>query len=591
MRTHLGIWLGGVAMACLLATGTVAPARGQAEGEAEAPTVPAATPAPAPAEAPAAVPPLAPAERAFEEASALMMVRGLGLSGQQLQLLANLMQATQQQRRSYHAQMAGLWNQHGAAVRETLTAWEGNQPAPPAAGEAQGALEAAYQAGTTLQITYGSAITQWMASLSPTQASLIEAPEQAAQREAAEGLLGSVTNPGDYLAQVADLLRALEPQTYEAVKYWQAERLVLLLAPYVPVGDPGAAAAQLVVMYDTLRDLNAAAYEAQRPQLGVAIAQELNLPATLGTPAVPFASEDLRLLFSSEAALAQVQRLLGQTASLPVLDTGVQASSREMEQAVVRWRTLSLVAALELTPGQISALQPLVARAGERRQAWQEFESSRKRQAGAQLDPLISTLVAEGTLPPEIFDQWSALIEPLREERLTARREMTALLAQTPQYLTLAQANLTDWPSLATAQGPAAMLRELQDVAAEMVRGREFFDSLRRLPPRMYGRLRVLRIRDFVAQYLPQNSPETREAESWVLELVTEAKTTPRTQWEQVAPALVTRLMIGLGAVAPAPGSMPATDRPLLWSEVFDILTAPPAGRTLETLRQALPAG
>ena len=32
MRTHLGIWLGGVAMACLLAPGTVAPARGQAEG-------------------------------------------------------------------------------------------------------------------------------------------------------------------------------------------------------------------------------------------------------------------------------------------------------------------------------------------------------------------------------------------------------------------------------------------------------------------------------------------------------------------------------------------------------------------------------
>ena len=560
----------------------------------------AALPLGADEEQPAAATEQTTAQTAYEEANALMIVRGLGLAGDQLQLLATFLQTTGQQRQAYRAQITALWARQAPAIHAALPAWLSYAAPPANAGDAEGALRLAYQSAAGLDRTYDNAIGQWIAGLLPTQAALLESPAQAASRQANQGLLGGVTDPATYLADVADALRSLDSRAYEAVKYWEAARLVALLGPSVPIADPATAARQLVTMYDQIYAINNVAYNAQRAGLPAAITQNLGLPAAGTTTRAPYDLDDLRLLFSSDAALARVQGLVNpKAAPVPPVDEPTQTALEEMGKAVAQWRAYSLLAALQMTPGQIQAIQPLVAQAGARRKTLEAAEASTQAQAGSELADLAAALGAATAMLPEAPQRWGPVVMRLRSLRQTAAQDMTGLLARIPQYLSLAQASQTNWPAAPAGvqgqgagqgQAQSATLEELREVAARLAGGRNFLESLRRVPANMYVRLRIGRTRDFIAQYLPAGSAEAQDAQTWVLDVVSQSKRTSDLDWNQVAPAMVTDMMIRLGAVPVAvPGA--GGNKPLAWSDVYDILTDPAAPDAVAALVQARPGG
>lgn len=527
------------------------------------------------------------AEEAYTRAVTLMVVRALALGPEQLQRLGALQTMVAQQRRAYRSQMAATWRDLGPALTASLTAWLTNTPPPPAAPQARAALVAAVQAQVSLRAAVDQAAQQWEAGLGPDQAARVESPAEAAEREANAAAFSGATSPQEFLAQVADALRTLDTRTYDAVKYWEAERLVFALANQVPVGDPAMAAAQLLDMFDELRALPAAVYEAQRQTLPAAIAQALNLPTQPAATPEVFTLDEARVLFTQDAAVAQVRKLLAQEA-LSAAPEGEAAGVDAMEKALAQFRAGDLVTTLDLSLGQLRQVQPIVSEAGQERAATEAKVRAHLLAQQAPFRELADRLEGATTISPDIPGRWQQLEGPVREMLLTSREKQNGILWGIREFLSVAQIGLTDWPSCRQGEGPEALAQELRAVGGDLAYGRQFLEDLRRLPTFMYTRTRVLRAQELVAKYLPEEAPDREEVRQRVLDTISRAHTTPNEEWDNVAPRLSTDLMATLGAL-PAPGG-PALAKPLAWREVYETFTHPEAGPALLRLVTASPA-
>jgi hypothetical protein len=492
--------------------------------------------------------------------------------GQLLPILQNLQQARQTMLQT----AATLWQQNGATLPSAIDAAAAGRSAAEALAAAQTALTSFDQAVATLQQANRNAAAQLEALLGPAQDALYESLQQSLVRQQTEALLGGAPSVQDYLAGQIDVLRGLGQSEYQLVRYWEAERLAALLRPANAPGFSYVQARVLDIM-DSLYSLNDTTYAYQRPNLAAQIARYLGLPAAVRP--VYLTWDQMALLLSSDQSAQVVQQLLGQTPeATPAVDPEVTQQAQQMRDAAAQARVLRLAADMALTAGQLRAMQPAVQQAAAAMKRLADGGQARLAKDQASLHELRDTLLAGPTAPPDLQQAWASLQQALQEERRTALGAATAALARTRDFLTTPQAALLDWPSAlgggATTQ--QAERQELQRVAGQMQRAYYFYSLLRYQRQTLYPRIRVARTRELLDEYLPASSPLRQQAETFVLNLVSQMRNTPEGAWEATWPRLVTELMVGLGAV-PGPGEVVSTPRPLAWADYFTVLTDPQA--------------
>ncbi len=525
------------------------------------------------------------AQALYEQVNALMLIRGVGLTQVQLRSLLAVLQNLQTARETYRQRLLTLYQQQGEVLKQAVEASLKGQATAQQMAAAQTALAALAQIESAVQQAYDTAAAQWDVILSPPQDLLVETPGRAVQRRQAQALLGGASSLPDYLAQQADLMRALSPAEYELVRYWQAQRLAAMLRPTLAPGFDYLAARVLEIL-DTIYLADASTYVSQRATLAAMIGQYLGLREV--TQPGYFLWDQVELLLGSDQSVQVVQQLLGeQPAPIPSVEATAAETVKSLGALANQAKVLGLADDLGLTGGQLRAMQPLVQQAESAIAGLAAATATRLAGNQTALHQIRDVLLVGSALAPEQQQAWTALREALSQDRQKALAAAAALV-RTRDLLSMEQAALVEWP-VALAGGPEqreAQLRELRAVAGQIRRGYAFFAGLRFQKVSLYTRIRVQRTRELLAEYLPEDSPRWPQAEAFVLDLVSEARSSPLEAWEQVWPRLATRLMVGLGAV-PGPESLVAVARPISWERYASTLTGPEAGQTLARIAEA----
>ncbi len=528
--------------------------------------------------APVAAAPTTPsdARKLYEQVNALSVVRGLNMTDDQLEQLLPILRNLREARQTALQTAAALWREKGAELRAAVDAAAAGRIAAEALAGAQAALSAFEQATAALEQANRAAAAQLEGLLGPVQGLLYESRQQSLVRQQSEARLGGAPSVQDYLAGRAEVLRGLGVDEYRLVRYWEATRLAALLRPPNAAGFPYVQA-RVLELLDALYLLNGPAYAAQRTALPAQIAQYLGLPAAVRP--VYFTWDKLDLLLTSEQSVQVAQQLLGQTPEpVPTLDAQVAEQAQQMQEAAAQARVLRLAGDMAMTAGQLAAMQPAVQQAAGAKQRGTETQEALIARSQAALQELRDTLLASAGAPLELQQAWVALEQALQEQRQAARSTATAALVRTRDLLTTDQIALVDWPVILGTGSEArqAQLEELRGVAGQMQRAYDFYAQLRYQRRWLYANIRVARTRELLDEYLPADSPLRPQAESFVLGLVSQARTTPEENWNDTWPRLVTDLMVGLGVV-PGPGQVVSVPRPVAWEDYFTILTDPQA--------------
>jgi hypothetical protein len=519
------------------------------------------------------------ARKLYEQDNALLVIHGLAMTSDQMKQLLPLLQGLQKARQTFQATAADLWAKKGTAVQGALEAVAAGQPLGPALAAVQAPLDSFSQAAATLQQANQNAAEQLDTLLGPSAEGLYETLPRYLLREQSEQLLGGAANVQEYLANQVDVVRGLDRQSYQLVRYWEAERLAALLRPPAATGF-SYVQARMLDMLDRLYLQQDASYTQQRPNLADQIAQYLYLPAAV-RPAY-FTFNEIALLLTSDQSVQVVEQLLGQKPEpVPGAEPAVAQRAQQMRDAAAQARVLELAGGMGLTVGQLRAMQPLILQAAQAMDPAQTAPDSvlTGREASLhELRDLLLTGTANSAVPADLQQVWRGLQAELQEDRQTAVGTATDALGQTRELLTVAQTALLDWPGALTGGRATrqAQLGELQAVAAQMLRGYSFFSLMRQVRVSIYPHIRMARAHDLLAEYLPANSPALPQAQTFVLTLVSEARYTTDDQWGGVWPPLVTQLMVGLGAV-PGPGAVIAASRPVAWADYFTALSDPQA--------------
>lgn len=509
-------------------------------------------------------------QQLYEQVNALVLIRGLGLNTDQLQRLLALQEGLHQQRQAYRQQAARLWQQSGSALQQALQAG----PAAPAQVNraAQQALNDYAQSQAALQQALDYAVVQLAGILTPAQQLLVESRQQAEQRRATEALLGGTATIQEYMAQQMEVVRALPPPEYRLLRYWQAQRLAALLRP---PGAPGYdyLTGRVLLMMDSIVTWYQPQYAAVQENLPELIAEYLGLPTEVRTQY--FEYDQVQMLLDHSQAQNVVEQLLGQVPS-PVApeEASVSHAMEKLASAVTRWQILGLLRDLQLTGGQLRAIQPLVQQAARQAESAEPGQQALIAGARASLKRIRDLLLAGTSLPPDLAASWGELRQSLKQEQQRAAAESASPLARIADFLTIDQAALVSWPPVLSgeAEDQEEELTRLRQVAAEMARGYDFFEHLRYQRMHIYIKVRIARIRELIAEYLPPDSPQAEQAEDFALDIVERMKLTPEDRWERQWPWLLTELMVGLGAV-PAPQGRRADDRPISWSRFSGLLS------------------
>ncbi len=526
------------------------------------------------------------AQKLYEQVNALLIIRGLGITDEQLEQLLPILENLRDNRTYALQTTARAWQQDSENLQAAIEAAVTGRAAGEALAPAQKAL-ADFQeaAGGLLQANQNGA-TQLAAVLSPAQESLYESLPQYLVRQQSEALLGGAPSVQDYFVSQIDLLRSLSLDEYRLVRYWEAERLASLLRP---PDTPGFAYLQsrLLDAMDTMYLRSDGDYLYQRANLARQIAQYLGLQETVRS--TYFRWSEIALLLTSDQTPQVIQQLLGQTPQpVPTVDPEVQRQAREMRDAAAQAQVLLLARSMALTAGQLAVMQPLVQQAATARGEPGKARATQIARRQAALHEMRDSLLAGPEAPPGLDEAWTDLQQAIQEERQIALGTATEKLVQTRDYLTADQVALLHWPlALAGGAGRQAQLEELRYIAVQMSIGYTLFDHRYAAAGRVARRMmRPARTLNVLNEYVPQDSPYRRAAEQYLLDMVRQARAVPAASWEATWPRLVTEMMVALGAV-PGPGVVFSNAPPEAWDDYFTTLTDPVAPDLLERIAVA----
>ncbi len=517
----------------------------------------------------------------YEQVNALLIVRGLGMSQEQVAQILPLVYVLREARRDAREALAELWTNSGEALQTALAAAVAGRASPEALAPAQAAL-AEYEAiSAGLLQAHRNAATQLALVLSPAQEALYETLSQFLVREQAQGLLGGAPSVQHYFVAQMDLLRSLSFEDYRLVRFWQAQRLAMLLRPAQAVGFAQVRARLLEAM-DSIYLLDDSTYLLRRPYLPEEIAVYLGLPSAVRP--TYFQWDQMALFLTSDQTPAVLQYLLEEPAD-PVRepDPAVEERVRLLEDAAGRARVLLLARTMDLTAGQMAAMQPLVQQAAAAVRSPAEAEAATLAGQQTFLRQFREALLAAPEPPAELTQAWLALRENRQSQQLMALGTATDSLVQTRDFLTVEQSDLVAWPpALAGGANRQAQLQELRYIAGQMAVGLIFLDRRRSAAGQQAFRGYMLPARTITMlnAYVPPDSPYRRQAEDFLLDMVREGRSVPAAAWEATWPGMVTDLMVALGAV-PGPGAIFGPAPVESWSTYFGTLTDPAAPGTL----------
>jgi hypothetical protein len=256
------------------------------------------------------------------------------------------------------------------------------------------------------------------------------------------------------------------------------------------------------------------------------------------------------------------------------------------EQAAV----LELVGTLGLTPAQRQAVAPLVqgaAVAGERYRQAYNVEAAR---LGTQLAQMRNELWETGAVSNVVAALWADSWGRSESMQQEAEGSMVSALDQMQGALDLGQFNAITWPVGAGGYaGRHQHLNNLLQVAGAMAEGYDFLWQKRFTifgsTPR-YGTYNPEAPRafmqpsrwpeeagEFVSRFLPPGTPGAEQAVGVVVRTLGEVRALNREEWPSRWGAIVTNMMIDMGAV-PIPEQLGAQGGPVAWEALVEILSA-----------------
>ncbi|HEY3396562.1 MAG TPA: hypothetical protein VGM19_02785 [Armatimonadota bacterium] len=514
-----------------------------------------------------------PARQAYEQAVTLTLVRGLGLTTEQMQALVEVLQETQAARQAAQQQAADLYVPAQVALEAARdAAIAGRAPTPDQAAAATAALNAYTQVQSGLQTAYENADRRWSTILGPAQDRMVETLTAAQQRKAAEALLGGAPSLADYFAGQMDLMRDLGAGDYHLLRYWESRRLAALLRPDTAPGYDNLANRVLDVM-DTTYNTNDQVYTYQRPQLGTRIASYLGLPAA--QQATYFQYDLVATMLASDQAIPLLQEIMGLPVSpAPLVVPEKVAAADALQTLAEQARVTRLTAALALTSGQLRAIQPLVTQAAGAISAASQAEEGRLGGRLTLLQEVRTQLRAGPALNADTQQGWNQLDAALDADRELAWGNAASLILGLREFLTTDQTNLVNWPVLLSggAATRATQLQQLQGIAGQLQRGYSFMVLLRYQRQTLYPSIRIARTQELLDEYLPPGA-DRAAGQTFVLNLLSQMRNTRESFWDATWPNLITQLMVGLGAI-PGPGAPLLLNRPLAWDDLVNAFTA-----------------
>ena len=460
------------------------------------------------------------------------------------------------------------WNANGEKVQAAIKAWAaGQEPTPEKAQAAQELLKAGLEKRGQIQEALVDAATKALEGLGE-KAQAVETPEQAQRRRLDERRFWGARNAAEAVLAEAEALRLLMPDDHALVRVAEAERLANAIAG-------GTAPPELVDtvlgILDHLVDLPPQAFVADRQALLADVARQLNLPPeVIQTPAVTW-DEFLRWL-----AMPETQTVLATIAgkSMPTRNM----LPEDFETTFAQLRVFGLIWDLNMSPGQVRAFAQLAqAIAGAVREASQVRRKIAE--DALQAIPGLRKALKEHKPPEaETADQIQKVLAADDEREVNLKLAMLRYLRNFRRILAPPQRQLVDWvppgdvQRLVPAQVRTVRLRQR---AALIQQALEFLNRLKYQTAKRYMNLKVSQSQQFVAAFVPPDSPDFDRAMDFVLNLVTEARMVPREDWENGADVeFATRLMRGLGVLRDDVVPPPTGDELYDWQTLYDLLTA-----------------
>ncbi len=471
-----------------------------------------------------------------------------------------------------YADWAGKqWKADGEKVKAAVAAWvEGRQPPQDQADAARSLLKTSLDKQGKLRETAESVAEKVLKSLGD-KAALVETAQQAATRRLAERRFSGARSPAEAVLIAAEALRLLMPDDYALVRVAEAERLAAAISGGQP--EPGLVSNVLDVL-DMLVDLPPQRFVADRRRLLADIAQRLGLPpAAAALPQVTH-DEFVRWLMTPETYNV-LRTLAGK--SLPT-HTEVP---EEYQSYLGKLRVLTLMTDLQMRPGQVRAFVQLC---GQISRAVTAAESDRKavgKQALELVPSVRDALKAGKALEGSVADKVQKVLADADGIDRDLRVAMMAYIRQLRRILSPPQRALVDWVppgEVLRLLPPQARTANLRRRAGLIQQAIDFLNRLKFQVAKRYMNLKVSLSQDFVAGFVPPDSPDFDRAMDFVLELVAEARMVPPQDWDNGADVeFATRLMRGLGVLRDPVPPPPSEDVLYTWQDLYEIFTTPGA--------------
>jgi len=523
------------------------------------------------------------ARRARADVNALLIVRRLGLTSQQLEQIIPLLEAVQEQHGSAVATLDLLWDQNKAAIEGVINDWlAGRTPTLGASQAADQAATQAQQLDSQLQTAVTSCVGSIGTMLTPEQLALIETPAQYEQRMRTQRQLQGASSVAEFIVWELDAQRELMPDEYNVVRRYKAQEIATLIsAPNAPQFEPVVAA--VLNLMDTTMAWSDPQYAQQRPTLADQVAQFLNLPLPLGEQLITY--DALMECIKSPRSAQVLQELRGaeftqQPAAWP---------QHTLLQAIARSNVVALLNSLQLNLNQLALLLPLASQGQNVTQTGHTKMDNLVVQARPNLATLRASLLIGSEMDAAMLAQVVELNKQLREIELDTKADMGKVIDELEDILYPVQAELIDWrqpPEVLGRQDPALRAAAEKERAATVAAVLDFLDSMRYVVEPMFTQRLQGRCDELASQYFNPESPDYPQIIAYLMRATRQMKTIGAEDWEQGAVEFAADVAIELGILEPAEGR-PGGPKPITWERLYQMLSNPDTPELVQKMIEA----
>ncbi len=520
--------------------------------------------------------------QAYDDVKLLLMARYLQITREQTQAIVPLATELVAAKTTLNATLdeelgkaAGAFEQ---VVGEKLT---GKQAPAAAVNAADDALEKYHRAYDKYDSTVIGVTEKVMATFSAKQKALVETEEETKARlEMADR--ASVA-PARFIVDQLELIRALSPEEYEAVRPLLAREIAdhILFHKDLPGDALWPVSHDVLRLMDTIMDWSNAEFADSREHLPAEVAEIFGLPAADAAPVGHRLTLGQIDKFLANPATAQVLAELQfpeRPAAPPPLygflnagvARGVQRlaettdTRHQFDQLLDMMDAVNMVNDLDVTDPQLAALQPAVSAMlsayNAHRGTWRSILTAQD----AAL-PAVGEALRAGTA---FTEQHDAILYDLQQEQGELALEVLSTAAENLRIVrdvfNEEQNRLIDWrlPQVLRQLEPLDdRIERLLDIADRIIGFSDFFKQVRYIEPIGFQDGATTLTEDFLVQYMRDDTRRFDGAVKYMIDMEIEAREVPEEDWNDTVAAMIAidamtglRLLprnLGLDASAP----------------------------------------